>query len=368
MPFPILLVAGLVIGGGAIAIAAASSSSSSSSSSGGKGGGATGNPFGKAGDYVDPLNTASGQLKDAGEQAKAKSEAEGKKDFSKWAGIIGGSQGKSYADDIYSFGQWLSHLLYGDEYDKANSDDQKARLTADVGKILSMGFPPAGLVSYEDFGARDVADRIESEFDAMNQVSSEGDAGEIGRAAIYSAVNGGPDVQKTILDVFKRMSNPNADAFGTGTMWTNGGAAPTYLVDGFDPVFVKGVKQKQGRAFRPGDRPEIDYAAAAAAGLYGATLDDALATAYAALNSYASRRGYTTRNDFFVGPAYKPRDPQVTDDISNFLNRYGKADSIVDAWRNLKLRYDYDYQQKKKDQAAAIGTAMTGSAAPALHL
>ena len=372
MPIPAILILVAGVAGVATVAAVASAASSSSSSSGsptGCGAPSSGNPFAGT-DYSGALGTAIQTGRDAGEQARAKSEADGRAQFVGYAKAVGsvagaGALAGDYAAAWYDFGIKLAHFIYGDEYDKANTDEQKARLNADIGKIVSMGFPPAGYVDFADFGARDIADRIEQEFDAMKAVSPHGEAAEIGKAAIFAAgsSSSAPEVKKTITDIFANLAKPTAT--GIATMWS--GQTATYLIDGKDPVFEKGVKTKQGRPFQPGDRPEIDYVAAAAAGLYCAPLNQALAIAYTALNSYAQRRGFTNRNDF-LGAAYKPRDPQVTDDIANWLNKYGKADSIVDAWNALKLAYDVAFQAQQKDQAAAIGTALGGMKAPALHL
>lgn len=295
-----------------------------------------GSPFGDAGSYAAAIEDYSGQLKDAGEQAKAQSEAQGKKDFRKYAAALGAGD---YADAVYDFGVKLSNLIYGSEYDRANSDDQKKRLTSDVARIVGMGYPPAGLVSYADFGARDVADRIEQEFsvmDAVDAAKKEDVSKQIGDAAIYTAAKGASDpAGQKVLSIFKTFSNPVASSIGT--MWFPAGA-PTYLVDKVP--------------MKPGDRPEIDYVAAAASGLYGAPLDDAQKTAYLALNTYASRRGLSSRNDFLgYGPYSKgvaelsARYGGSVDDVSHWLNINAAGDAMADAWIALRQRYDCRYRK-----------------------
>ncbi len=315
---------------GAVVAAVTSSSSTSSSSSptgcGGPSGKVDANPFGYD---VGALGTAIQAGRDAGEQARAKSEADGRAQYVGYAKTVGsvvgaGGVAGDNAGSWYDFGIKLAHFIYGDEYDKANTDEQKHRMNADIGQIVSMGFPPAGYVDFAEFGARDIADAIEQEFDAMKAVSPNGEAAEIGKAAIFAAgsSSSAPEVKKTVQDVFAQLAKPTATSLET--FWTSANA-PTYLVDKV-PMTI-------------GSRPEIDYIAAAAAGFYCAPLDQTKAIAYGALNSYAKRRGLTRREDF-LGPKYSPRDPSVTDDKAAWLNKYGKADSIVDAWTALKLAYD----------------------------
>lgn len=355
MPLVLLWILGGAAAVGAVVAAVASSSSTSSSSSPTGCGGPSGEKVAPFGYDVGALGTAIQAGRDAGEQARAKSEADGRAQFvgyAKTVGSVAGAGGVAgdYAAAWYDFGQKLAHFIYGDEYDRANTDEQKARMNADIGQIVSMGFPPAGYVDFAEFGARDIADAIEQEFDAMKAVSPNGEAAEIGKAAIFAAgsSSSAPEVKKTVQDVFAQLAKPTATSIET--FWTSANA-PTYLVDKV-PMKI-------------GSRPEIDYVAAAAAGFYCAPIDQAKAIAYAALNSYAKRRGYTRREDF-LGPKYSPRDPSVGDDKAAWLNKYGKADSIVDAWIALKLAYDVAFQNKVKDDAAAIGSALTGVKVPHL--
>lgn len=360
-----------LLGGGAALVAVASSSSNSTAAKP-PGGlllvGTPSNPFGNASSYVDPLNEGSSKLKDAGEQAKAKSEAEGGKDFEGYAELVGGQEGKDYAHDIYGLGTWLANHLYGDEYEKAQTPFQKARLAADVGVILQKGFPPAGIVAHADFGQRDVAQRIEDMFDAMNAVATENDATDIGNAAKYAATNGTNDVKQRIKQIFDLYSQPDASDFhtsGGGTIWTSTNA-PTYLIDPKDPS--RPGLLGMGLPLAPGDRPELEYIAAAAAGLYGAPLADAIATVYGAANTYASRRGLVHREDFLPGYPDSSRTPGVDHARAEWLAKYGQADSMVDAWRALKLRYDVAYAAKKKDEAASIAGALAGLKSAPVHL
>ncbi len=311
-------------------------------------------PFGDVGSYTADIENYSGELKDAGEQAKAQSEAQGKKDFRKYAAALGAGD---YADAVYDFGVKLSNLIYGSEYERANSDDQKARLTSDVAKIVGMGYPPAGLVSYADFGARDVADRIEEEFAVMNAIDSASKqeiSKQIGEAAIYTAAIRSSDAAKRVLSIFKTFSNPKASTIGT--MWFPPNA-PTYLVDRVP--------------MKPGDRPEIDYVAAAASGLYGAPLEDALKTAYLALNTYASRRGLTNRGDF-LGAGYPHSEGlakiaaahgQSPDDVSRWFSDNAGGDAMADAWRALQQRYDCRYRKggcSSSSTLLKVGLALGG--------
>jgi hypothetical protein len=218
------------------------------------------------------------------------------------------------------------------------------------------------------FLRRDVAQRIEDMFAAMSAVSSENDAKEIGQAIIYATGKAPERVKSKIAEVWDQYAKPVAGdvhTTGGGTIWTSTNA-PVYLIDPKDPS--RPGLLGQGLPLAPGDRPELEYVAAAAAGLYGAPLDDAIATAYRAANTYASRRGLRHREDFLPGYPDSARTAGVDAARAAWLARNGQADSMVDAWRALKLQYDVTYQAEQKDKAAALAAALSGAKFPGLHL
>ena len=260
--------------------------------------------------------------------AKAKTDA-ARKQFGGYAKDVGGSLAEDYALAVYDAGRWIATTFGPDDLKDANTDEQKSRMRDRVTSMLRKGLPPKGFDQGEQMGARDVADVVEDDQAIIAAVSPHGEGDQIA-AAISSALRGkgASDATAYVKKKFVELSNVRNDT--RRTMW--GGATATYLVS-------RAGKMKPGTDDWQITHPEVEIAAAAYAASTGLSLEEALATAYQALNTYASRRGMTTPNDI-LGPAYKPRDPvAASDDVARWFNRNARGDAIVDAWNTLRAKY-----------------------------
>lgn len=267
--------------------------------------------------------------------AKAKTDAARRK-YVGWASSVAGFAGgpaaskmaSDWAGGVFDAGRWIATTFGADDLKDANTDDQKSRMRDRVSLMLRKGFPPHGFDAGEEMGARDVADVIEDDLAIVAAVSPHGEGDVIG-AAITNALKGMGEKEATdaVAKLFASLAIVRTDT--RRTMW--GGASATYLVD-------QAGKMRPGTADWQITHPEAEIVAAAFAAARGVPLSVATAAAYDALNTYASRRNLTSRNDF-LGPAYHPRDPQVTDDVARWYNKYGRADAIVDVWNTLTAKF-----------------------------
>jgi|SRR5579859_273103 len=267
------------------------------------------------------------------DDAKAKT-ADARKKYTGWASSVAGFAGGpaaakvagDWAGTVFDAGRWIASTFGPDDLKDANTDDQKSRMRDRVTVMLKKGLPPHGFDAGEEMGARDVADVIDDDLSIVAAVSPHGEGDAIA-AAITNALKGQGDASAAVAKLFAALAIVRTDT--RRTMW--GGATATYLID-------------QAGKMRPGTddwqvtHPEVEIVAAAFAANRHIPLATAISAAYDALNTYASRRNLTNRNDF-LGPAYHPRDPQVTDDIARWYNKYGRADAIIDVWDTLSMRF-----------------------------
>lgn len=267
------------------------------------------------------------------EDAKAKT-ADARKKYTGWArsvagfagGPVAGKMAGDWAGAVFDAGRWIASTFGSDDLKDANSGDQKSRMRDRVTLMLKKGLPPHGFDAGEEMGARDVADVIDDDLSIVAAVSPHGEGDTIA-AAITNALKGQGDASAAVAKLFATLAIVRTDT--RRTMW--GGASATYLID-------KAGQMRPGTDDWQITHPEVEIAAAAFAANRHIPLATAIGAAYDALNTYASRRGLTNRNDF-LGPAYHPRDPQVTDDVARWYNKYGRADAIIDAWDTLSMRF-----------------------------
>ena len=267
--------------------------------------------------------------------AKAKTDA-ARKQYVGWASTVAGFAGgpaaskiaSDYAGTIFDAGHWIASTFGPDDLKDANTDDQKSRMRDRVTSMLRMGLPPHGFDPGQEMGARDVADVIEDDLAIVKAVSPHGEGNQIA-LAINAALRGEGLRESTdrVSELFTQLAIVRTDT--RRTMW--GGVTATYLVD-------QAGKMKPGTNDYRITHPEIEIVAAAFAASRGIALSTATTFAYDAINTYAKRRGLTTPNDI-LGPAYKPRDPAVTDSIATWYNRNARGDAIIDVWNTLGSKY-----------------------------
>ena len=298
----LLVLGALTLAGGAVVIAT-SKATSSASGGGGKLGGATFD--GKA--YSDASITE-GELADAaahGDEA-AKDELarrETVKTYHDWCGKMGlGDACDSYIKAGFDVSNAIAKAVSEDLSADANTPEQKKRLADNVGRIVSLGYPPTRFSSLTEFGVEEQADTIGEDINTilLSRVYNAPFIGSLdvstmlkqaGRGALATAAKGGLASDR-INNLFGKIA---ARRSVVGCMRLE---RPQYLFDdAVTPAKLDAISQSPLDSKDNLHFAMLAYLACAATGAFDMPLDKAFEVVANNAASFNARHGLTSRAD-----------------------------------------------------------------------